>query len=150
MSIPTFNAQALVSRAGRDMPSCRRVRFHAVSMPGIDGLYVQPHGSAQREITVQGILEAQGASAALAHQQLKSDLRDKQAMADGQTVSTYVGTDGARSRGVACRNEVPGKAAPGSGKEGQECNRHESRKAIGNSSARRAAGPASLRECNSV
>ena len=93
MSIPTFNSQALVSRAARDMPACPRVRIHAETMPGIDGLYVQPHGSAQREITVRGILEAQGESAVLAHQQLKRYLRDKQAMADGKTVSTYVGTD---------------------------------------------------------
>jgi len=95
MSIPTFNSVTLASRAARDMPGSPQVRIAAETMPGLDGQFVQLHGTAGREIIVRGVLEATGATAVEAHQALKTALRARQAQADGATVATYVGTDGA-------------------------------------------------------
>ena len=94
MSVPTFNSTPLVSRAGRDLPSCPRVRVKAETMPGVNGQFVQLSGTGGRTIIVRGLLEASGQSPAEAHQAAKSALRAKQNIADGTTVATYVGTDG--------------------------------------------------------
>lgn len=94
MSIPTFNSTELVSRAGRDFPGGVKVRFRAETLPGVDGQYVQLNGNGGREIIVRGVLEVSGDSPESANQALKSALRSKQALADGATVASYVGTDG--------------------------------------------------------
>ena len=96
MPLPTFDSVALLSRAARDLPSCQRVRVRGETLPGVNGQFVQPHGTAEREIVVRGVLEAAGASAAEAHQALKSELRGRQALADGATIAEYVGTDGSQ------------------------------------------------------
>ena len=95
MSIPTFYSTALVTRAARDMPRCPQVRLRAETLPGVNGQYVQLHGTGGREIVVRGVLEADGATPALAHQDLKASLRSKQALADGARVADYIGADGA-------------------------------------------------------
>jgi len=94
MSIPTFNGSALVTKAGRDLPGAPAARIHTETLPGLDGEFIQPHGSAGRRIVVRGVLQATAGTPAQAHQALKADLRAKQALADGRTVGTYVGTDG--------------------------------------------------------
>ncbi len=94
MSMPTFDDAILVSRAGRDAPGPPRVRARMEDMPGVNGRYVQPLGTAGRAITASGVLVAAGATPAEAHQALKSLLRGKQSLADGVTVGVYVGTDG--------------------------------------------------------
>lgn len=94
-SIPTFNSTALVSRAARDEPGSPDLRIRAESMPGADGLFVQLHGTAGREIVARGLLSAEGATPAEAHHALKTLLLTKQSQADGATVAPYVGTDGA-------------------------------------------------------
>ena len=94
MSIPTFNATALVSGAARDLPGSPEVRLRAETLPGVNGKYVQRHGTGAREISVRGVLEASGANPAAAHQSLKTSLRAKQDLADGSTLANYVGTDG--------------------------------------------------------
>jgi len=94
MSIPTFNSTALVSGAARDLPGSPEVRLHAEALPGVNGRYVQRHGSGARKIIVRGVLEASGANPAVAHQNLKTSLRAKQDLADGNTLASYVGTDG--------------------------------------------------------
>ncbi len=94
MSIPTFNATALVSGAARDLPGSPEVRLHAEMLPGVNGRYVQRHGTGGRKITVRGVLEASGADPATAHQNLKTSLRAKQNLANGNTLASYVGTDG--------------------------------------------------------
>ncbi len=93
-SIPTFDSADLVSRAVRDEPGSPDLRVRAEAMPGTDGLFVQLHGTAGREIVARGLLTAQGATAAEAHHALKTLLLTRQAQADGTTVATYVGTDG--------------------------------------------------------
>jgi len=94
MAIPTFNGESLFSRAAADMPGKIDVRVRTETMPGVDGEFVQPHGTGARQITATGWLEGAGATPAVAHQALKAAVRTKQALADGQTVATYVGTDG--------------------------------------------------------
>ena len=94
MSIPTFDASELVTKAARDVPGGIAPRHHAETMPGLDGRFVQPHGTAGRQIAVNGALQATGETPAAAHQALKVALRAKQALVDGQTVADYVGTDG--------------------------------------------------------
>lgn len=94
MAIPTFNGQSLFSKAAADLPGAIKVRVHTETMPGVDGEFVQPHGTGARQIAATGWLEGSGATPAAAHQALKTAIRTAQALADGQTVATYVGTDG--------------------------------------------------------
>ena len=94
MSIPTFNEIALCSRAARESIGCPDVRTYVETMPGVDGEFVQCHGSGGRGIRVTGILEATDTAPAGAHEALKESLRTLQALADGATVASYVGTDG--------------------------------------------------------
>ena len=94
MSNPQFNGTELVTKAGRDLPSSVAARYYAETMPGLDGLFVQPHGAAGRRIAIHGVLQASGESPAAAHQALKGLLRARQELVDGRTVATYVGSDG--------------------------------------------------------
>ncbi len=94
MSNPQFNGTELVTRAGRDLPGGVAARYYAETMPGVDGLFVQTHGTAGRRIAVRGILQASGETPSAAHQALKTLLRARQALADGRTVASYVGSDG--------------------------------------------------------
>lgn len=93
MSIPTFNSTPLCSRAAADLPLSAKVRLYMETLPGVDGQFVQTHGRGGRQIEVHGALLATGSTPAAAHQNLKLLLRQKQALADGATVATYVGTD---------------------------------------------------------
>ena len=94
MSIPTFNSVALCSTAARDEPGPIDVRSQLETMPGTDGQFVQCHGKGGRDIRVTGILEGSGDTPAESNQALKAAMRAIQALADGATVATYVGTDG--------------------------------------------------------
>lgn len=94
MSVPEFDGTDLFSKAGRDEPGSVEARYHAETMPGLDGRFVQPHGRGSRWIRVRGVLQAEGSTPAQAHQNLKAALRARQALVDGQTVAAYVGTDG--------------------------------------------------------
>ena len=95
MSIPTFNGTPLCSAAAAETVGSPQVRLQIESLPGVDGQFVQTHGHGARKIEVRGVLTALGATPAGAHQNLKALLRAKQALADGATVATYVGTDAA-------------------------------------------------------
>jgi hypothetical protein len=95
MSIPTFNGTALCSAAAVETVGSPQVRLQMESLPGVDGQYVQTHGQGGRTIEVRGVLTAAGAAPAAAHENLKALLRARQALADGATVATYVGTDAA-------------------------------------------------------
>jgi len=94
MPTPTFNGSALCTAGARDAPGGPEPRIHAETMPGLDGRFVQPHGRGARRIAVRGVLQAAGSTPAAAHQNLKAALRARQALVDGATVATYVGTDG--------------------------------------------------------
>ncbi len=93
MAIPTFNGEPLFSKAAADSPGGAVARIQTETMPGVDGEFVQGHGTAAREIVATGWLEASGATPAAAHAALKTLLRANQALVDGQTVATYAGTD---------------------------------------------------------
>ena len=95
MAIPTFNSIALCSAAARDEPGAIDTRCHVDTMPGIDGEFVQLGGSGGRDIRVSGMLEATGDTPAESNQSLKAAIRGRQALADGSTLASYVGTDGA-------------------------------------------------------
>lgn len=93
MSNPTFNGSALCSAAAAETIHSPAARLQIESLPGVDGEFVQVHGHGGRTIEVRGILRATGETPAGAHQNLKALLRAKQALADGDTVASYVGTD---------------------------------------------------------
>lgn len=93
MSLPTFNSTALFTHAASEGVGSPRPRLYLERMPGVDGRFVQLHGIGGRTIRAMGILKASAASAALAHKAVKDLLRAKQALVDGRTLATYVGTD---------------------------------------------------------
>ncbi len=93
MAIPTFDNQPLFSKAAADAPGSISARVQLETMPGVDGQFLQGHGTGGRQIVATGWLEAAGATPAAAHAALKSALRARQSLVDGQTVATYVGTD---------------------------------------------------------
>lgn len=95
MSSPTFNSVALCSAAGADAPASPRARVYFETLPGVNGEYVQAHGRAGRQIQVRGVLATQAATPESACAALKTLLRARQDLADGSTVATYVGADGA-------------------------------------------------------
>jgi len=94
MAIPTFNGTPLASGGQRDRPGSPEVRSYAETLPGVDGRFVQPAGRGGRRIVMTAVLQATGDTPAEAHENLKTALRAKQALADGRTVAAYVGTDG--------------------------------------------------------
>jgi len=95
MAIPTFNSSNLLTDGERDMPGCIEPRFYAEHMPGTHGQFIQPHGKSGRDIVMRGWLATTSAvSATAAMQALKALVLVKQALADGTTIATYVGTDG--------------------------------------------------------
>ena len=89
---PTFNLTALTSKAARAIPRSPGSRDYFETMPGADGEFVQPHGTAGRDIMVGGILQASAASAALAYAALMTLFRTKQDLVSS-AVATFVGTD---------------------------------------------------------
>ena len=95
MSNPTFNGVSLCSAAAAETVHAPEARLEIELLPGVDGQYVQTHGHGGRKIEVRGVLTAAGGTPGGAHQNLKALLRAKQALADGATVATYVGTDAA-------------------------------------------------------
>jgi len=97
MAVPKFNNVDLVSDGAREVLGPIEPRVYMETMPGLHGEFVQTYGRRGRDIVVHGFLTATGDTADEAHQALKSDLYDKQMLADGQTVATYLSTDGATS-----------------------------------------------------
>lgn len=95
MANPRFAGVELVSAAGQETVGPPQVRARTETMPGVDGLFVQPHGVGGRTIAVHGVLEAAAATAAGAHAALQAALRARQTLCDGRTVAGYVGPDGA-------------------------------------------------------
>ncbi len=111
MSIPTFNAVSLCSAAAVETIATPDVRLATETLPGADGEYVQLHGQAGRDIEVRGVLYALGATPTSAHQTLKALLRQKQALADGATFASYVGTDGNSYANCVLTSYAPPSAA---------------------------------------
>jgi len=94
MANPTFNGTALTTQAARNQIGCRQVRAQTETLPGVNGLFVQPHGFAGRPIVVTGLLAATAASAALARNAVMDAFRAREQLADGEIVAAFVGTDG--------------------------------------------------------
>ena len=94
MASPTFNGTALVTDAAHARIGSRRVRAYTETLPGVNGAFVQTHGYGGREIVAEGLLTAQGASAALARNAVMDAFRQREQLTDGVTVATFTGTDG--------------------------------------------------------
>jgi len=92
MSNPTFDSQTLCHRSAVEIPSAPAARIHVESMPGVDGDFVQLHGSGGRRIRLQGEITASGATPSAAHQALKAVIYQRQQLIG--RVATYFGTDG--------------------------------------------------------
>ncbi|MFW6061845.1 MAG: hypothetical protein ACOC93_03460 [Planctomycetota bacterium] len=107
MPIPQFNSMELFSAAARELPESPRLRTYLETLPGADGVYVQPHGTAERVIRCSGLLSGSNNSAWLAQAALKSHLRDRQALADGATVADFVGVDDHRYADCLLQSYTP-------------------------------------------
>jgi uncharacterized protein YoaH (UPF0181 family) len=94
MANPSFHSIPLFTAAGRDTAGSGEVRSYLERMPGVDGARLQPHGRGPRRIEAEGLVTADGISAAAALAAVKQAVRDRQQQADGRTVAEYVGTDG--------------------------------------------------------
>ena len=93
MAEALFDSVSLFDEACRERIAQPEARFHSESMPGIDGQFVQLFGWGARKIIVEGLLTAQGSTAAEAGQTLKAAIRQKQMMVSAWFLSDYVGTD---------------------------------------------------------
>jgi hypothetical protein len=95
MANPTFRETDLFDEAARDLPQAPQPRLQIEAMPGIDGWFVQTHGTAGREIKAHGLISQTGTTCAQAHQNVKTRLRALQELVADGVEGTYVGTDGA-------------------------------------------------------
>ena len=95
MANPTFNSTPLTTDAPRVNIGQPAVRAVFSTLPGTDGAYVQGFGNGARPITVTGIYTAGGETAQAALTALSAAMRTLQGKADGSTVASFVGTDGA-------------------------------------------------------
>jgi hypothetical protein len=94
MPDPTFNGADLATEAAHTRVESRRPRAYIETMPGVNGAFVQMAGYGRRDIAIEGLLTAQGASAALARNAVMNAFRQREQLADGATVATFTGTDG--------------------------------------------------------
>jgi len=92
MSNPTFDSQTLCDRSAVEVPSAPAARVYTENLPGVDGDFIQLHGSGGRRIHLQGELTASGATPSAAHQALKVLISQRQRLVGA--AATYVGTDG--------------------------------------------------------
>lgn len=89
---PTFNLCELATRGYYDIPQSPRARIAVENVPGVNGDFVQVHGSGGREIEVHGQMAIQGNTADLAHSLCKLAIRSCQNLVG--TTGIYVGCDG--------------------------------------------------------
>jgi len=94
MANPTFDNTALTAAAAHNRIGCREARAYTEAVPGCNGLYAQPHGTGGRALAADGLLTATGASATAARAAVMNAFRQREALADGDTVATFTGTDG--------------------------------------------------------
>lgn len=94
MSNPIFNGTELAALAARTQVGCRQGRALTETMPGVDGLFVQPLGSAGRRIEVTGLLCAGAFTADNARREVLADFALREALADGRTIGEFVDADG--------------------------------------------------------
>ncbi len=99
MAEALFNSISLFDEACRERIEQPEARFHAESMPGIDGQFVQLFGWGARKIIAEGLMTAQGTTAIEAAQALKAAIRQKQTMVSAWFLAEYVGTDQAVYQG---------------------------------------------------
>ncbi len=94
MADPKFNGVTLTSEASSNRIGSPQTRVYTETMPGLNGLFAQPHGIGGRDIEVEGLLTGFGAAAALARNAALAACRQRQQLADGATVATFTGVDG--------------------------------------------------------
>ena len=92
MGNPMFNGTTLMQSA-KERISSQRPRVYVETLPGANGEYIQPHGVGGRPIIVEGVLAGAGGTPAAQVTALKTNLRAKQGLIDGQTIAGYVGED---------------------------------------------------------
>ena len=95
MANPTFSSTALTSEAAHCRIGSRRPRAYVQTLPGVNGLFVQTHGHGGRDLIVAGLLTGSGATPAAARNSAMAAFRQREALADGLTIATCTGTDGA-------------------------------------------------------
>jgi hypothetical protein len=95
MSNPTFNDIDLVALAGRTQLGSRQSRAITETMPGVDGLFVQPLGAAGRRIEVSGLLYETAFTPADARANALAAFRQREVLADGRTIADFIDADGA-------------------------------------------------------
>ncbi len=94
MSNPTFNGIDLTSQAPRTVLGCRRSRASTESIPGVNGLFIQPLGAGGRKIHVSGLLSSISNCGVLARRDVLAAFRDREILCDGRTVADFVDSDG--------------------------------------------------------
>ncbi|NLF32502.1 MAG: hypothetical protein GX591_16625 [Planctomycetes bacterium] len=94
MAEPMFDGVILTTDAGRTILGCRRSRAYVETMPGVNGAYVQACGYGPRPLAAEGLLAAQGSTAASARGAVMELFRQRERLADGSTLATFAGTDG--------------------------------------------------------
>jgi len=92
MSNPTFDSQTLCDRSAVEVPSAPAARIYTENLPGVDGDFVQLHGSGGRKIRLRGEITASGDTPSAAHQALKALISQRQQLIG--RAAAYVGTDG--------------------------------------------------------
>jgi hypothetical protein len=93
MSNPTFNDIELVTQAARTSLGCRQSRATTETMPGVNGLFIQPLGTGGRPIEVTGLLCGVSTAGDLARSEALSAFGACEALADGRTVADFVDSD---------------------------------------------------------
>ncbi len=95
MATPTFNSIDLTTDAERNTIGSSQVRAYIETMPGVNGVFAQAHGTGGRAISVSGLIKVTGkATAADAVADVMTLFATGEALVDGSTVATFVSTDG--------------------------------------------------------
>jgi len=94
MAEPRFDGITLTSDAGRVFIGCRGNRTYTETMPGVNGAFVQTCGYGSRPLSAEGLLAVQSTTAAGARAAVMELFRQRERLADGATLATFVGTDG--------------------------------------------------------
>jgi hypothetical protein len=94
MPNPTFNGIELTALAARTQLSSRQSRAVTETMPGVNGVFVQPLGTGGRRIEVSGLLCQGGYAAPSVRSDVLAAFRQREALADGRTIADFVDADG--------------------------------------------------------
>lgn len=95
MADPTFDSVALTTDGAKNVIRSSQARAYIETLPGVNGAYMQAHGTGARPIIATGIYKVSGQETAIAAlQALTAAFRVCEAKVDGETIGSYVSTDG--------------------------------------------------------